>query len=275
MNGRQTLAGLLTVIAVVLGLAGGVAWYVDDQVLTREPFAQRALDALDREPVRAAVADEVAARVADSVPLELVSRAQLRRVADRVVTTRAFRRAFRARALEAHDALLADGRGTTALTLGDLTGAFDAIDPRLAPLLGDGSGQQLLRLRDDELGAACSLDGAIELLARVGPPLAALALLAALLLSPRRLAVVRIAAIGSVISGALVLAGLSVGRSLLLDRAEAGAGVSVAQAREALGAVWDVYMDGLRPWALGAIAVGLVLTALTLLPAAFGRRERV
>jgi hypothetical protein len=275
MNGRQTLAGLLTVIAVVLGLAGGVAWYVDDQVLTREPFAQRALDALDREPVRAAVADEIAARVADSVPLELVSRAQLRRVADRVVTTRAFRRAFRTRALQAHDALFADGRGTTTLTLGDLTGAFDAIDPRLAPLLGDGGGQELLRLRDDELGAAGSLDGAIELLARVGPPLAALALLAALLLSPRRLAVVRIAALGSVVSGALVLAGLSVGRSLLLDRAEAGAGVSLAQARDALGAVWDVYMDDLRPWALGAIAVGLVLTALTLLPAAFGRREQV
>jgi hypothetical protein len=85
---------------------------------------------------------------------------------------------------------------------------------------------------------------------------------------------VRIAALGSVLAGALLLAGLSVGRAFALDRAEASAGITVAQARDAVGAAWDVYLDGLRPWALAAIAIGLVLTALTLLPAAFGRRER-
>lgn len=275
MNGRQTLAGLLAVIAVVLGLVGGVSWYVNDQVLKREPFAQRALDALERAPVRAVVADEIAARVEQRVPAALVPRAQLRQVADRVVASRAFRRVFRARALDAHDVLFGNGgRGAVTLTLGDLTPAFEAIDPRLVPLLGAVAGQELLTLRDDELGELDRLSGAIELLARVGPPLAALALIAALLLSPRRLAVVRIAALGSVIAGALVLLVLSGGRSLLLDRAEAGAGVSTAQVRDALGAVWDAYMEDLRPWALAAIAIGLVLTALTLLPAAFGRRER-
>ncbi|HST38501.1 MAG TPA: hypothetical protein VLK58_03290 [Conexibacter sp.] len=277
MNGRQFLAGLLAVLAVALGLVGGVARYVDQRVVQPDAFAQSALDALDRAAVRAAVADEIAARVVERVPVELVPRAQVRRVADRVVATRAFRRTFRARALEANRVLFSgdDDAAAATLSLGDLTPAFDAIDPRLAPLLGDSAEQRLLTLRTDTLGVGTArLGDAASTLGTVGPLLAALALIAALLISPRRLAVVRIAALGSVLAGALLLAGLSVGRAFALDRAEASAGITVAQARDAVGAAWDVYLDGLRPWALAAIAVGLVLTALTLLPAAFGRRER-
>ncbi len=99
-------------------------------------------------------------------------------------------------------------------------------------------------------------------------------LLVALVLAPRRLALVRLTAICALLAGALLLIALALGRAAVVDAARASTGVSVEQARDAAGAAWEEFTDDLRPWALGAVAAGLVVTALTLLPAAFGGDRR-
>lgn len=276
MSGRQFLAALLALLAVACGLVGGVARYLDTKVIAPAAFEQRALDALDRDAVREALTDVIAARAAQQVPAALLGPEQVRRLADRTIATRPFRRVVRDRAGDARELLFGEDRTrTVALTLADFAPAFGALDPRLGTVIGAAGGIELVTLRADTFGEETRriADGA-STLGVVGPLLAVLALAAALLLSPRRLAVVRIAALASVAAGALLLLALSAGRGFARDRAEPAAGISAEQARDAVGALWDVYLDGLRTWALGAIAVGLLLTAATLLPAAFGRRAK-
>ncbi|MDO8189601.1 hypothetical protein Q5424_28855 [Conexibacter sp. JD483] len=275
MTGRQLTAVLLAIVAVALAFVGGLSRYLRDEIVAPRPFADRALAALDREPVRAAVVDAVATQVEQRVPSGLLSAQQARTLAERVVATRAFRRSFRRTALDANRVLFQDDAGAATLRLGALTGAFDTIDPRISPLLGDAASQQLLSLRGDDVGLGTKKlgDGA-DSLASWCLPLALFALLAALLLAPRRLAVIRVTAICALLAGALLLVSLALGRAAVVDAAKASTGVSVQAARDAAGAAWEEFTDGLRPWALGAVAAGLIVTALTLLPAALGSGGR-
>lgn len=274
MTGRQLLASLLAIAAVALALVGGLARYLRDEIVAPDPFADRALAALDREPVRAAVVDAVAAQVDARVPDGLLSDAQARALAARVVATRAFRRSFRRTALDANRVLFQDDAQAATLRLGAVSSAFDAVDPRIAPLLGGAAEQRLLTLRGDDVGIGTKrLGDAAHAIAGWSLPLALAALVAALLLAPRRLALIRLAAICTLLAGALLLVALALGRAAVVDAADASSGVSLTQARDAAGAAWEAYADDLRPWALGALAAGLVVTALTLLPAAFGRQR--
>ncbi len=152
-----------------------------------------------------------------------------------------------------------------------MTGAFDAVDPRIAPLLGDAAEQRLLTLRGDDVGIGTKrLGDNADAIADWCLPLALAALIAALLPAPRRLALIRLTAICTLLAGALLLVALALGRAAVVDAATASAGRHpLEQARDAAGAAWEEFTDDLRPWALGALAAGLIVTALTLLPAAF------
>lgn len=275
MTGRQLLASLLAIAAVALALVGGLARYLRDEIVAPRPFAERALAALDREPVRNAVVDAVAVQIERRVPRALLAGQPARGIAAQIVATRAFRRSFRRTALDANRVLFQDDARAATLRLGAVSGAFDAVDPRIAPLLGDAAEQRLLTLRGDDVGIGTKkLADTADAIAGWCLPLALVALLAALLLAPRRLALIRLAAICAVVAGALLLIALALGRAAVVDAAGASTGVSLQQARDAAGAAWEAYADDLRPWALGALAAGLVVTALTLLPAAFGGRRQ-
>ena len=272
MTGRQLLASLLAIAAVALALVGLLSRYMRDEIVAPRAFGDRALAALDREPVRAAVVDAVAAQVEGRVPSALLPPQQARALAARVVATRAFRRSFRRTALDANGVLFQDDARAATLRLGAVSRAFDAVDPRIAPLLGEAADQRLLTLRGDDVGIGTKrLADAADSLAGWTLPVALAALIAALLLAPRRLALIRLAAVCALLAGALLLVALALGRAAVVDAASASSGVSLDQARDAAGAAWEEFTDDLRPWALGAIAAGLVVTALTLVPAAFGR----
>lgn len=275
MSGRQLLASLLAIAAVALAFAGGLARYLRDEIVAPRPFADRALAALDREPVRTAVVDAVAAQVETRVPRALLSAEQARSLAARVVETRAFRRSFRRTALDANRVLFQDDAAAATLRLGAVSGAFDAVDPRIAPLLGGAAEQRLLTLRGDDVGIGTKrLGDSADAIADWSLPLALAALVAALLLAPRRLALIRLTAICTLLAGALLLVALALGRAAVVDAAAASAGVTLERARDAAGVAWEEFTDDLRPWALGALAAGLIVTALTLLPTAFGGGDR-
>jgi hypothetical protein len=274
VSGRQLLASLLALAAVALALVGGLSRYLRDEIVAPRPFADRALAALDREPVRTAVVDAVSRQIEASVPGGLLSAQQARTLSQRVVATRAFRRSFRRTALDANRVLFQDDAQAATLRLGAVTGALDAVDPRISPLLGDAASRQLLTLRGDDVGLGTKrLGDTADSLASWCLPLALVALLIALVLAPRRLALARLTALAVLLAGALLLVALALGRAAVVDAAKASSGVTLQQARDAAGAAWEEFTDDLRPWALGAIAAGLIGTALTLLPAAFGRRE--
>lgn len=267
---RQPFALLLAFLAVALGLAGGVAVHVREQVLDRRAFADGALDALSRPPVEAVVVDEVTDRLLERVPAQLAPRPTVHAAIQDVVRTRDFRRTFRRSAAQANRVLFDGSADSAALKLDAVTAAMAGVDPRLAQLLPQQTSLRLLTLRRDSLGVGTvQIADGIEATARWAPPLALVALVAALLLAADRRRLLRATGVMTAVAGGLLLLATLLGRGTVRTRVDASAAISPAQARDAAGAVWDVYAGDLRTWALVAIGAGLVLAAATF---AGGRR---
>lgn len=257
---RQPLAVLLALAAVALGLVGGVALHLRAQALDRAAFADNALAALDRAPVRAVVTDEIADRLLAVAPG--LPRGEVERVVDRIVGTRAFRREFRRSAAQANRVLF-DGDGdTAALRLEAVTAALAGIDPRLAQLLPASPSTRLLTIRRGSLGiSTVRLADWVETAARWAPPLAVVALLGALALAADRRALLRATGLLAALAGGLLLAAALLGRATARTQVESSDAVSPAAARDAAGAVWDVYLGDLRVAAIVTIGAGLAVAA--------------
>jgi hypothetical protein len=275
MTARQILASLLAVAALVLGLVGVVSLHARDEIVRPRPFAANAVESLDRAPVHLAVEREIAAQVLERLPPALVSRGQVERIVGRVVDTVAFRRAFHRAALQANRALFQRDDGSAELRLRDVAPAFDAIDPRLGALLAPEGSQRLLRLRSEDLGVDTrQVADTTDTLARIAPPLALVALIGALLLATDRRAVLRLLGVGAALAGVVLLLGLALARSLVLEGVRSGSGVTMEQAHDAGTAIWDVYAGGLKTWAFGAIVAGLLVAVLSFVPIGGARSSR-
>jgi hypothetical protein len=270
VSGRQTFATLLAVVAAVSAVLGASAWWLRDGVIARQAFVDRAVTTLDRDAVRRAIVDEIAAQAGAQVPAGVLPAATIRRVAERAVRTQRFRRAFRTAAGDVADALFQTGPGSGSATLTvDLAGVLGAVSPQLASVVaasGADSSVELVTVRRDSL--PIDTPRAADLartLAVVLPALACFALAGAVALAVDRRRLLGSAAVSALVCGALLLAALFAGHAAVQSAATAGGGVSRAQARAAAGAVFDVYTGGLRTIAISALVVGLVAGVAALL----------
>lgn len=269
---RQPFAVLLALVAVVLGLAAAVALHLRAEALDRRTFADNALTALDRAPVRALVTDQIADQLLSAAPVDVIPRGTVEEAVDGVVGTRAFRRAYRRSAVEANRVLFDGTADAASLRLEAVTAALAGVDPRLAQLLPSDASLRLLTLRRGDVGVSTvKLADWVETTARVAPWLALVALAAALLLAADRRRLLQWTGALVVLAGIALLVALPLGRSSVERNVDAGAAVDPATARAAAGAVYDVYTDGLRVIGIVAIGGGLaVVAAATLLG---GRRD--
>lgn len=269
---RQALGTLLVILAALAGLLGGVAAYLDDRVVDRRAFADSSLDALDREAVSNAVARELTAQLLERFPAAIVPREQVERAADDIVSTPAFRRAFRRGAADVNALLFTRGDEDATLRL-DISAALADVDPRLARALPPGLSAKLLTVRGDTLGVGTpKIADAAGTLKTVLPLLALVLLVAGLLAASDRRRAVRAGAIATVLGAGALLLVLAFGRSFALDQVEASRGLTVDEARAAAGDVWDAYAEDLRSRLLIALAAGVAVTLVTLLP--WGRARR-
>lgn len=264
---RQALAVLLAVVAGFAAVAGAAAWQLRDAVVEPRGFGDRAAEALDRPAVRRAVTDEVLARV---LPAGVADEPAVAGAVDTAAGTPAFRAAFRRGAEDLHAQLVARDRRSATLQL-DVGGALAEADPRLAAVVGP---------RTVEVAAVSAADlpvdparvaDPLDTLPTVLLPLACFALAGALLVAHHRRGAVLAAAVAVAVAGGLLLVALQVGRSTALDAARAGVAVDRAQARDAVGALWDVLAGGLTTTALVALVGGVVAAAVAAIPWGGGR----
>lgn len=265
MTGRQPLAASLAIVAAVAAVAGAAAWHVRGAVIDRRAFVDRAGQALDRAPVREAINAQITEQVLARVPGGLISADRIGAVVDQMTATHAFRRVFRRAAGQLNDALFVDeGKRSGTLRL-DVAGVLSDVAPQLAATIPSVSAQ-LISVRVDGLPIDTRRSAAIvRTLAAVLPVLAIVALAGALLLARDRRRTIVVAALATTVCGALLLIGLAVSPSALRDTASARSGLTPGQVRDAVGAIWDVYANGLRTIAIAAIAAGVVVAAAVLL----------
>ena len=263
MRARASI--VLTTLAVTLGLTGLGAGYVAWRLAEPEPFADRAIAALQSREVRVAVAEQLTLALLERGSPDLVAwRPLVLSAVEAVLDTDEFERVIRRSALAAHAVLFAGNRDVVVElqeTRDVLVPAIEAVAPEVARQIPDRISARVAEVRST--AAVTTLVRAAERASAAAIPLlvlAALALAAALWLAPdRRRAVVR-AGVALAAGAALALVVLAALRAQVVARAEVVGVLSEDDARAAAGATWDAFFGDLQNWVLAAGLAGLATT---------------
>jgi hypothetical protein len=264
MSPRRRLPGLslaLVIVATIAILAALVFGYASTALFDSDSFADRATAALDDD----AVQSEVGVLVTDNLVLkanaDLVAvRPLIESVVSGIVGGGAFQGLFRKAVDDVHKAAFKRDQNTATLTLADIgevvRGAIQAFRPQLA--------QQVKAKAPIDL-AAIKPPAWVAKLAQVADGVAILWLIllalgailagAALWLSPDRRRTVLQLGVGIAIAGVVGAVALGVGRAIVLR------GIDESGVRDAIDAVWGVFLDDLRTALYLLAACGAVIAA--------------
>ncbi len=269
---RGIASAVLVVIGAVLLLAGTIAFYGRTEIIDREAFADRAVEALENDGVRELVGQQIVVNLVDRGSTDLVAvRPLLESVVGAVIQTDPFRRLFRAAALQTNQVFFERERGNALFDLADATQVvrfgLKSVSPQVAKEIPENIEPKLLTLRRREFaGTTLAVADDIRVLGLVLPLLAIVAFLAAVGLAPdRRLGVLRVGVgIGAV--GAVLACVLFILRARTLAGVHGEDETTDEQVRDAVSGVLDAYLGDLFGWALllalGGLVVGAAAAAL-------------
>ena len=257
----------MLVIGAVLLIAGTLAFYAREQIIDREAFANRSLDALEDDGVRRVVGREIVIYLAERGDADLAAaRPLLETVVDTLIQTEPFQRVFRIAALEANRVFFVRERENVLLDLGDAAQIVQfglrSVSPDLAKQLPDELEPDLLALRDREFaGATLRVADEARVLGIVLPLLAIVLLVGGVALAPdRRIAVLRAGvAVGA--AGALLLVALVVLEARTLAGVYGEDELTNEEVRAAVGGLLDAFLGDLMTWALLLALLGIAVAA--------------
>ena len=264
---RGVAAVVLIVLGAVLLFAGTLTFYAREQVIDREAFADRALEALDDDGLRHLVGREIVVQAIERGSTDLVAaRPLIESVVDTVIQTGPFRRVFRTAALEANRIFFVREKKNVLFDLGDtaevLQFALRSVSPNLAKQLPQDIKPTLLTLRRREFaGATLGAADAVRPLGIVLPLLALLTFAAAIAVSPdRRVGVLRVG-VATAVAGAVLAGALLILRWRVLAGVIGEDEVTDEEVRDAVRGLLDAYVGDLIVWALLLALLGLVVAA--------------
>jgi hypothetical protein len=248
----------LASVALVLALVVG---YVRRAVVDSDQFANRATVALKDDGVRSLIAEQVTDQVVLARASDLTAvRPLVESVVSSVVGGRAFTGAFRAGVRDVHRALFARDEHTVTLALADVgtmvAAALEVVQPSIARRIETTQRVQVVR-RDigDANARVVRVADTITLLAPLLLLVAVLCAAGAIWLSAeRRRTVVHLGA-GAAIGGLVLVVVCDIARPVAVGQ------VDGADAREAVGAVWDAFLGDLRTAAWILAGCGAVVAA--------------
>ncbi|MQA74253.1 MAG: hypothetical protein GEU88_07945 [Solirubrobacterales bacterium] len=264
MKARRRPPGLslaLVVIATIALLGSLLVGYASTALFDSDSFADRATSALDEQ----AVQSEVGALVTDNLVLKanadfVAVRPLIESVVSGIVGGGAFQGLFRKAVNDVHRAAFKHDQNTATLTLGDIgevvRGALQALRPQLSKQIKGQADVEITGIKPPswvaDLAQVAEAVGVLWLiLLAIGVVLAA----AAVWLSADRRRTVLQLGVGLVIAGVAGAVALSVGRALVLR------GIDESAVRDAIDAVWGVFLNDLRTALYLLAACGAVIAA--------------
>lgn len=276
MSRRARLS--LTVLAAALALAGLTAGYVKRELAEPEAFADRAVEVLRSDAVRAVIAERLAVAVLERQDPDLVAtRPFVLTAVEAILDTRQFARVIRRAAVIAHGVLLRGDRDIR-VELADvrevLVPALETASPRLARSVPTDIDPQIAEIRSND--AAIIAVRVADSAAVAAVPLGVASLLifaAAVALAPDRRRALGTAGLTLALTMALGLLVLAALREQVLRNAGQVGIVTQDDARSAAAATWEALAGDLRRW-LGLVGAGglAVWTGALLAEARFDRR---
>jgi hypothetical protein len=261
VRGRRIGSNICLVLATISLVLALVSGYLRLAVLDSDQFADRATAALDDSAVRDLIARQITDQAVLRANRDLVAvRPVVESAASAVVSTGAFKGLFRTAVRDLHRTVFTRDQSTATLTLLDvgvlLSNALESFAPQVAKQLPADFTAQLNTGETalNSLDTAGTADG-VESLFWIFGVATALLLAAGILLAPQRRRGILRAGIGVAVAGALLVIAYQLGRTAVLAR------FSSPDDRAAAGAVWDVFLQDLRTWALVTLGAGVVIAA--------------
>ena len=186
---------MLLVLGAVLLLVGSIAFYVRNEIVDQEAFADRALVALEDDGLRKVVRREIVVNLIDRGSSDLVAaRPLLESVVDVVLQSAPFRKIFRQAAVEANRVFFVRDKKNALFDISDsaelVRFALRSVSPKLAKEVPKDLDATLLTLRRREFaGQTLAVADSVRVLGIVLPLLALAAFAAAIALAlDRRIA---------------------------------------------------------------------------------------
>ena len=263
---RRILSFLaLAIAAGLLFVADGLR-YFDRNLLDSSAFADRATEALEKEAVRARLAQEIASQVERRVPATSGQGAVLEAAAYQMIETTEFERIFRAAVREIHGFAFDDRETQLLMDLSDvgapLRQAATDLDPGLASQIPPGFDARVAEVSDEvdrTLGDIREFSERAGGLADITLLLGLALVAASLILAINRFgALIRVGWM-MVAIGLIYLVTYYVARGIVASDLENSVGTDAAKG------AWDGLLGGLRNWNLGLLIAGLLVVVGTVL----------
>lgn len=248
---------VLAAICIVVALLSG---YTRTAILSSDQFADRATAALREQPVRELVGRQITNQIVRADPDLAAVRPVIESATGAVVSTPAFQKLFRKAVRDLHRTVFTRDRDTATLTVLDVgvlvSGALQRLDPKIAEAMPRDFAAKL-NAGETALEAMRLSDVAddLEALAWICAVLAVVLIAAAIWVAPQRRRAIVHAGIGVAAAGAFVVIGYQILRSVVIGQ------FSLPADQAAAGAVWDVFLEDLRTWALLLVGVGTITAA--------------
>jgi hypothetical protein len=255
---------ILTVVAALFLLVGGLTFYLRQEVSDEGAFAHRAQSALQKADIRQTISDQIVNTAIERGSTELLqAKPLLQAITDAALRTPAFGTVFRTAALHLHRLAFSRNETSVALSLADVgqvvAGAAGAIASKLAARIPPDLDARLLDFRKRQW-ATKTLEVAdkVRLLGILLPIAAVLLFAAAIAVAPDRRSAVARSGVGIAVVAAIGFGALLYLRDSIHLMGIGGDDETVTRAGREL---FDVYFADLRTWCLWVGAAGLVLAA--------------
>jgi hypothetical protein len=258
---------VLVVVASVALLLALVAGYVRRAAADSDQFANRATAAVRSEPVSALAAEQVTDQLILKRHSDLIgAKPLIESVVSSVVRSPAFTGAFRFGVRDVHRAVFDGDQHTVTLAVADVgsmvAAGLDVVQPTVAQGIRATGRVELLHRDISSIGAdAARAADTVRLLAWLLLIVGVAAGAGAIWLArDRREAVVRLG-VGVAVGGFLLVVALGVTRSVVVNTG------ATSQERDAIGAVWDAFLQDLHTaaWILAGCAVVVAAAAASLI----------
>lgn len=259
---RRIWSVALGVLAAVALLLSVLALYANRVLFDSDRFANHVGAAVEQPAVKDEIGRRITTGIIEAQPDLVAVRPIIQGVAAGVVGSGAFNDLLRAAVRDVHRAIFKHDQNTVALTVADVGVVVSSALERLAPKVA-----KQIRSKN----AASILDGKppdwLLDLARVADDVEALAIILLMVaivaaaggfaLAPDWRRQVSLLGVSVAVGAVVMLIGYHVSRSVVVDQ------VTDPDARAAVEATWDTFLDGLQTTLLIAAGAGVILAAAT------------
>ena len=264
---RRALSVVLILLAAVTALVGGFTLYVREKVVDSSAFADSAVKAVNQPTVRKVLVRELTEQVIEpALPDVIAARPLVQSAVKSLLGSGAFAPIIRLAARHGHRLLFDPGGGNAVFDIADAGAVVAGALKNLAPRVGTDIPRQaeavLMTVRKRGFAAeTLRVADTVRLLGLVLPPLALLLITLSILADHNRRAGITRAGIAFGVTAIAMAIALELARRYVVSHAYVPATLTRGEARGAVDELWQVYMNGLLTWALGAAAVGALVTA--------------